>query len=292
MPTTKRRLTRTEQANYLSCLQELQRGGCDVEIPSAWVNESRGLDIVVAGPPASTIYETPTGSAYYAIWVRMVSHHGRVDLLDCEGETEWDDCIGLLPFDPSHSQCWAGDTWYPAKQTLNGRIENYLRFHHRGQFIEGLILFSGLARIPEHYRDGGHTPSKLTFHDQFGQRISAEAELLFQRAKRVTRKISGPPVRSSLYEPSENSPSESDMTGRPACQTGILSHSCPADARLQECFARGQGRVISLGRALGKRSSVRFFLFFARVVLSRTSFRSLPSVHDPYVALPKRTYRS
>jgi hypothetical protein len=201
MPTTKRRLTRTEQANYLSCLQELQRGGCDVEIPPTWVNESRGLDIVVAGPPASTVYETPTGSVYYAIGLRMVSNRARVSLLDCEGETEWDDCVGLLPFDQSQSPCWAGNICYPAKQTLNGRIENYLRFHYRGQFIEGVILFSGLARIPEHCRDGGHALFKITFHDQFGHAISAETELFVQRAKRLTQKVLGPRVRSSLYEP-------------------------------------------------------------------------------------------
>jgi hypothetical protein len=204
MPTTKRRLTRTEQANYLSCLQELQRGGCDVEIPPAWVNESRGLDIVVAGPPASTVYETPTGSVYYAIRVRMVANQAGVYLLDCEGETEWDDCIGLLPFDQSQSLCWAGNESYPAKQTLNRRIENYLRFHHRGRLVEGVILFSGLRRIPEHYRDGGHALFRITFHDQFGQAISAEMELFVQRANQLTGKVSGPRVRSSLYEPNEN----------------------------------------------------------------------------------------
>ncbi len=133
----------------------------------------------------------------------MLSNHARVSLLDCEGETEWDDCVGLLPFDQSQSLYWAANICYPAKQTLNGRIENYLRFHHRGQFIEGVILSSGLAKTPEYYRDGGHALFKITFHDQFG-RISAETELFVQRTNRVTSKVSGPRVRSSLYEPTEN----------------------------------------------------------------------------------------
>jgi len=134
------------------------------------VNESLLLNIVVAGPKASMVYGTPTGSVYYAIALRMLSNHARVSLLDCEGETEWDDCVGLLPFDQSQSLYWAANICYPAKQTLNGRIENYLRFHHRGQFIEGVILSSGLAKTPEYYRDGGHALFKITFHDQFGRR--------------------------------------------------------------------------------------------------------------------------
>ena len=134
----------------------------------------------------------------------MLSNHARVSLLDCEGETEWDDCVGLLPFDQSQSLYWAANICYPAKQTLNGRIENYLRSHHRGHFIEGVILSSGLAKTPEYYRDGGHALFKITFHDQFGQTISAEAELFVQRTNRVTSKVSGPHVRSILYEPTEN----------------------------------------------------------------------------------------
>jgi hypothetical protein len=109
-------------------------------------------------------------SVYYAIALRMLSNHARVSLLDCEGETGWDDCVGLLPFDQSQSLYWAANICYPAKQKLNGRIENYLRSHHRGHFIEGVILSSGLAKTPEYYRDGAHALFKITFHDQFGRR--------------------------------------------------------------------------------------------------------------------------
>jgi len=124
---------------------------------------SLSLNIVVAGPKASTVYGTPTGSVYYAIALRMLSNHARVSLLDCEGETEWDDCVGLLPFDQSQSLYWAANICYPAKQTLNGRIENYLRFHHRGQFIEGVISLLGSRKLPSTTGMEGMLFSRLRF---------------------------------------------------------------------------------------------------------------------------------
>jgi hypothetical protein len=203
MPVTKARLTRTEQANYLKRVQELRQASCDVEIPSKWLNEASLLKIVVAGPPASTVYETPTGSVYYSICVRMVANQAGVTLLDCEGETEWDDGVGVLPSLQLRSVGWAGAKWHAPKLLLNECIENYIRFHHRGQFLEGIIWFSGLARIPEHYRDGMHAPFKLTFYDQFDRPIAAEGELSVQRAKLLLPTSSGPRLRRSLYDMSE-----------------------------------------------------------------------------------------
>jgi hypothetical protein len=92
-----------------------------------------------------------------------LSNHARVSLLDCEGETEWDDCVGLLPFDQSQSLYWAANICYPAKQTLNGRIENYLRFHHRGQFIEGVISLLGSRKLPSTTGMEGMLFSRLRF---------------------------------------------------------------------------------------------------------------------------------
>jgi hypothetical protein len=49
MPNLKRRLSRLEEATHQDYLRQLQAEGIDVEIPEEWQENSRALDIVLAG---------------------------------------------------------------------------------------------------------------------------------------------------------------------------------------------------------------------------------------------------
>ena len=69
----------------------------------------------------------------------------------------------LESFEEGSPICELGSLEYPRSQVLNDRIENSLRFHYRGQMIEGMILASGLKRIPEAYRTGAIAPFQITF---------------------------------------------------------------------------------------------------------------------------------
>ena len=67
------RLSRTQQAKYLPCLRQMQSEGIDVEIPEEWEQTSHGLDIELAPPSESIVFEGPSGGTYYAVWVRLLA---------------------------------------------------------------------------------------------------------------------------------------------------------------------------------------------------------------------------
>jgi hypothetical protein len=188
MPITKSRLSKTEQGKYLACLKELRAGRCDVEIPLQWLEESRALDIVIRCDGSTAVVECPRGGVFYAVYTRLVARQSYVILLDCSCETEWDEQIALQSFQQTESIYRLGCLQYPSREVLNDRIENSLRFSHRGQMVEGVILFAGLKPIPEHYCLGASVPFKLTFLDQFENEIEIKSELFVNReTKRKTR---------------------------------------------------------------------------------------------------------
>ena len=202
MPITKSRLSRAEQANYLRCLKELQTGGCDLEIPGERLEDSCPLDIVVRRGPATVVVEGPNGGVYYAVHTGIIARQAHVTLIDCYMEAHWDADIILESFQQRQSIYRLGRLQYAAKEVLNDRIENSLRFDYRGQLVEGVILFSGIAPVPAHYSHRASAPFKLTFLDQFEQPISTEAELCVERM--TQRKSAGVHPKSSLYEPCED----------------------------------------------------------------------------------------
>jgi hypothetical protein len=47
-------------------LRQLQAEGIDIEIPEEWQENSRALDIVLAGSAESTVFESATSGVLYA----------------------------------------------------------------------------------------------------------------------------------------------------------------------------------------------------------------------------------
>jgi len=200
MPLTKRSLTRAEMAEHLARAKQLRAAGLDIEIPEEWQENSCVLDIVVAGGCASLVCDSLTGGVHYAVGVRLVARL-RVTLVDFRLTTEWDDQIVLHSFVGQTPLCRLGRLEYLRSEVLNQRIENSLRFHYRGQMVEGMILASGLKPIPEAHRTGAIVPFRLTFTDSLGHEIGVEAELFVDR----TAKRQKVPVHPSsrLFGPAE-----------------------------------------------------------------------------------------
>jgi hypothetical protein len=195
----KSRSTKTKEARYLTCLEELRAGGCDVEMPCESLQQVCDLDILVGGRLSSLAVESPTGGVHYAIWTRIVARRAGPILLDCQIETPWDDQIILQSFQEKGPIYRLGSLRYPAKEVLNDKIENHLRFNYRGALVEGVILFPGLRPIPASCLDGISVPFKLTFLNQFEEEMSVESELLVER--RAKPKSVETRRRSGLYEP-------------------------------------------------------------------------------------------
>ena len=187
MPINKSRLSKNEQERYLRCLQELRAEGCDVKIPSQWVDQNNGLEIVIYTDGSTQVSEGRYGGVIYAVSMRLVARQAEVTLLDCQLETDWDTDIVLESFQSKGPIYKLGRLQYPAAEVLNDRIEESIRFRYPGQIVEGVILFSGLKPIPERYRLGMSAPFRLAFLDQFDVEVEVQSKLFVSReTKRTT----------------------------------------------------------------------------------------------------------
>jgi hypothetical protein len=187
MPIRKLHLSRLEQEEHLFCLQQLQAEGHDVEIAEKErPKKVDTLDIEVSPPLENMVFDVRNGRVvYYAVRLRMVAKRSGVVLTSCEIVTDWDDQILLLNIDEGNPLCKLG--WFDVERTvvLNSRLENHLRFHDRGEMVEGWILASGLEPIPQQYRNNAIVPCQLTFRDQFHDEIEVRAYLSVLRSRKA-----------------------------------------------------------------------------------------------------------
>ena len=190
VPIRRPRLSRREEAEYRRCLQEMQAEGIDVDIPDP-PEHVPALDISVVGGLATLIFNLPSGLAGYAICLRLVAGKSGLILPDePRTTTKFDDQIVPESFDQRFPLCKLGQCEYPTAEVLNDRFP--LKFHRPGDLIEGVILATGLEPIPKEYLQGMTVPLKLTFEDQFGNEISAEAELSVDRSTKPRKRLVGP----------------------------------------------------------------------------------------------------
>jgi hypothetical protein len=199
MPIQKRHLNVAEQAKYRVAIEELRSAGLDVDIPEECFSESCLLDVTVAASPATFVFDLPTGGVGYAIFLRLVARKCPLILSHCKIATSWDNQIVLMNFDQESLIFRLGWLTFSRNEVLNQGFGNSLRFHHRGQMIEGTILASGLQPIPEAYRTGMRVPFQLTLSDTLGHEIDVEAKLhVHRKAKRKNAPLR---VGGGLYEP-------------------------------------------------------------------------------------------
>jgi len=171
MPIRKPRVSREKAAIYSGCLRQLRDEGLDLEILDEWLEHSRALDIVLAGPEESTVFETPTGGIVYAVLAYLIALR-TVTLTDWDLCTDYDDQI--VPCSNGRDTVYRlGGQEYLRSEVLNQQIEAGLRLS-RGQIVEGWLLATGLRRVPMEYSNT--VPFELVLRDQFGHEITAESK--------------------------------------------------------------------------------------------------------------------
>ncbi len=191
------RLSRTQQAKYLPCLQQMQSEGIDVEIPEDWEEASRALDIELAPPSESIVFESPTGGTYYAVCVRLVALRSGLTLVGWDIATSWDDEIEPESFNSAGPIYTLGRQEYRPCEVLNQKIESNL-FLRRGQIAEGWILANGLRPIPPQFDDHSIAPFEVRFFDQFHCAHPAQGTLSVSR--RAPRESVNVPRGTGLYD--------------------------------------------------------------------------------------------
>jgi len=231
-----KRLNPGHEREYLSCLRALQAEGICVDIPGEWLERSScPLDVVIAPPPVSMVFDWPSGNgAGYAVSLRLLSR-GRCMIDDCAITVSWDDHIVIQSLDECKSRCEFGKVVVPPESVLNHRIENTLRFPRAGHLVQGVILGRGVSPIPEQYAGGVSIPFTLTLYDQFGDEISQQGHLsVGERARK----------RTTVERPTE------DLYGNPLSGSADIGGELPA--RISPGFqpgsstqsARGKGRSV------------------------------------------------
>jgi hypothetical protein len=196
MPTYKPKLTRREQAKYLSMAKELEAAGTRVDIPEEWQENARFLHVTLAGSPESLITQLSPTIVLYALRVRLLAERS-VTLQEFEVVTRWDPGVfscypeGRIPYR------FAPGLDFDVKEVLNDRIERDLRFR-RGDLREGWLLAMGYKPVPEEYGPGRPAPVEVRLFDQFWQPQIANTTVAVERSTQ-SRKSS---LRSGrgLYE--------------------------------------------------------------------------------------------
>jgi len=173
MPIRKLQVSREKEATYSDCLRQLRDEGIDVEVSEEWLEHSRALDIVLAGPEENTISETPSGGFVYAVRIRGVAQRSGSIVTEWDLCTDYDDQIVPESFNDRKTVCRVGGQEYRRCELLNQQIEAGLRLS-RGELVEGWLLATGLRRVPMEY--GNTVPCKLVLYDQFGYEITAEGK--------------------------------------------------------------------------------------------------------------------
>jgi|SRR5579863_3142920 len=181
MPVYRPRLSRAEEAMDLDCLQQLEAEGIDVEITDELRESSRALDIVVAGPAESTVFESQSGGVFYAVPVRLIALR-QVILAHWGLSVHYDDQVVAERFDDRTKVCQLGGLEFRRIEVLNHRIEDGLRIP-RNQMVEGWLLATGLRRVPIEYGNLA-VPFEVIFWDQFGQEFRADGKLSVARTPR------------------------------------------------------------------------------------------------------------
>ena len=185
MPVRKPGLSRWEKEKYQDYLKKLRAEGHDLEIPEEWSVNTDALAIEVGQPWENEVLDLGIMGAvgYYAVRLRMISRRAGVTLLDHEFTTDWDDQIELFDVELRDHRRILRSFGPEQKEVLNSRFEAPLRFHNRGQIIEGWLVAAGSRPIPQQYREGATVRCNLTFWDQFGHKIGAHADLSVHRPR-------------------------------------------------------------------------------------------------------------
>jgi hypothetical protein len=137
------------------------------------------------------VVERASGGLNYEVWLRLRSRiRCRVDY--AELTVPWDDQIVLDSPDEKDITRRFGPQRLVFQQVLNLRIENTLKFAQGGDVVEGVILATGMSRLPDSYMTGQLVPFTVSLYDQYGEAIVEGSYLSVQRAGRDARAAGAP----------------------------------------------------------------------------------------------------
>jgi hypothetical protein len=191
-----KRVTRAQERVHLRNLRMMMAEGLQLNIPDEWLEHSRLLDVVIAPPSHNQVVERASGGLNYEVWVRLCSR-SRCMVEYAELTVPWDDQIILDSPDEKDIVRRFGPLRRPFQEVLNLRIENTLKFARPGEVVEGVILATGMSRLPDSYSNGQLVPFTLSLYDQYGDALVEKGHALVQRA--VSRALATEAASEDLF---------------------------------------------------------------------------------------------
>ena len=116
MPLARRTLTQAELTEHLRRAEQLRASGVGIEMPKEWEENSRVLDIVLAGPAENAVFENFQWRGLLCCLSRVVALQP-VTLTDWRLRTHHDDQIVAESFDDRNPlrPGWAGRSFGNSK---------------------------------------------------------------------------------------------------------------------------------------------------------------------------------
>jgi len=152
MPFIRRKLSSKDIAVHLARAERLKAQGMEIEIPEEWRFAKRArLQVRIAPPPDSAVYQLPDGKVCYAIGVHLVAEKSGISFPDFEIATPWDKQIAVETFDDSGHYVEFASQIYPIEDVINVRAAEHATLPS-GRAVLGLLLCTGSRAIPAKFR--------------------------------------------------------------------------------------------------------------------------------------------
>jgi hypothetical protein len=180
---TKYRLSRSEQIEDSETLRELQAEGVDV---GELDDDVMPLDVQVGSPLENSVFDWRKGTcAHYSCYVQLVARMPNIIVNGYDMSSPFDnDIVPESTFGNEAIFNFCAHR-FPREKILNERINDGLRFHYRGQLIEGWLLSSGIQPIPQQLPNKNFTSLQLTLFDSLGRMAQANATLGVLRSTKL-----------------------------------------------------------------------------------------------------------
>jgi hypothetical protein len=216
MPYRKTRLNRTEKAESMRYLHELQAEGVDVEIPSAWIDtppDPDRLSLEQIHDGTAKIYDLPSNAVALVVPARLIILKSGMLITHVSVKIPWDDCpLELIePWDDLvHGELIRGQhSLLPT--SLNLWLKSPVQLRPRN--VEGVILAEGWTSFPTDHQDSMPVTVELLIEDERHNKIKFDFEARVDRnlKRRYEQKQkrhfeSRQASTGGLFEPREPSP--------------------------------------------------------------------------------------
>lgn len=204
MPRTRWTLTRTEKNEYVARAKWLASNGAAVEISEPTLSQPSALRISQWGPEFhNIIVNLHPGRIMVIVGVRLLAARTGITVCDCEYTLPWKGPELFLWNAAERS------TYRPTKglefsrdEVLNHRIEESMPLR-RGLPMEGVVVATGFAPLPEQYRHAMPVNVAISFIDQFDNAFPLEVELRVNRRIGGMQKLARPSEHRGLFDAEE-----------------------------------------------------------------------------------------